>query len=106
MQHHLAMETELSGPEPGEGQAAGRDDVGLHYRVTGQGPVLIAHPGGPGTGAAFLGDLAGLDEVATIVWMDPRGTGGSSEPADSAAYSLSHYAADVDALREHLGSAT
>jgi proline iminopeptidase len=102
MRHHPAIETKRS-IQPGDGQAAGHDDVRLHYRVTGRGPVLIAHPGGPGTGAAFLGDLAGLDEVATIVWMDPRGTGGSSEPADPGAYSLRHYAADVDALREHLG---
>jgi proline iminopeptidase len=97
------METKLHDVPPGEGQAAGHDDVRLHYRVSGQGPVLIAHPGGPGTGAAFLGDLAALDEVATVVWLDPRGTGGSTAPADPAAYTLEHYAADVDALRVHLG---
>lgn len=87
----------------GEEMAEGHDDVRLHYRVSGQGPVLIAHPGGPGTGAAYLGDLAGLDEVATIVWLDPRGTGGSTAPADAAAYRLADYAADVDAVRQHLG---
>ncbi|HEY8180318.1 MAG TPA: alpha/beta hydrolase [Candidatus Limnocylindria bacterium] len=87
----------------GEGTAPGHDDVRLHYRVSGQGPVLIAHPGGPGTGAAFLGDLAGLDEVATIVWLDPRGTGGSTAPAEADAYTLVDYAADVDAVRQHLG---
>ena len=87
----------------GEGTAPGHDDVLLHYRVSGQGPVLVAHPGGPGTGAAFLGDLAGLDEVATVVWLDPRGIGGSSAPADASAYILADYAADVDALRQHLG---
>ena len=97
------MQTTPQRLQPGDGQAPGHDDVTLHYRVSGHGPVLIAHPGGPGTGAAFLGDLAGLDEVATIVWLDPRGTGGSTEPADSAAYTLAHYAADVEALREHLG---
>jgi proline iminopeptidase len=86
-----------------EGTAPGHDDVELHYRVSGNGPVLVAHPGGPGTSSAFFGDLAGLDDVATIVWFDPRGTGGSTEPADSAAYSLDHYASDVDALRTHLG---
>lgn len=87
----------------GDGKAPGHDDVQLHYRVSGKGPVLIAHPGGPGTGAAFLGDLAGLDEVATVVWLDPRGTDGSTAPADAAAYTLADYAADVDALRQHLG---
>jgi proline iminopeptidase len=87
----------------GEGTATGHDDVTLHYRVSGQGPPLIAHPGGPGTSARFLGDLAGLDEVATIVWLDPRGTGGSTAPTDAAAYALTDYAADVDAIRQHLG---
>jgi len=87
---------------PGEAVAPGHDDVQLHYRVSGQGPALIAHPGGPGTSTRFLGDLAGLDEVATIVWLDPRGTGGSSAPADAAAYTLADYAADVDAVRRHL----
>jgi proline iminopeptidase len=93
----------MRGPEPGEGIAAGHDHVRLHYRVSGEGPVVIAHPGGPGTSAAFLGDLAGLDEMATIVWLDPRGTGRSTAPADPTAYSLAHYAADVEALCEQLG---
>jgi proline iminopeptidase len=97
------MRTEPHSLPPGDGQAAGHDDVRLHYRVSGQGPVLIAHPGGPGTDAAFLGDLAGLEEIATIVWLDPRGTGGSTAPADPMAYSLDDYAADLEALREHLG---
>jgi len=87
----------------GEGRAPGHDDVTLHYRVSGQGPVLIAHPGGPGTSSAFLGDLAGLDEVATVVWFDPRGTDPTTAPAEPTAYSLEHYAADVEALRLHLG---
>jgi proline iminopeptidase len=97
------MATDIHELQPGDGQAAGHDDVRLHYRVSGRGPVLIAHPGGPGTDAAFLGDLAGLEEMATIVWLDPRGTGSSTAPADPMAYSLDDYAADVEALREHLG---
>jgi proline iminopeptidase len=96
------MGTQLNDLQPGDGQA-GHDDVRLHFRVSGRGPVLIAHPGGPGTGAAFLGDLAGLAEIATVVWLDPRGTGGSTAPADATAYSLDHYAADIEALRAHLG---
>ncbi|HEY7525316.1 MAG TPA: alpha/beta hydrolase [Candidatus Limnocylindria bacterium] len=88
---------------PGEGRVTGHDGVRLHYRVSGSGPPLIAHPGGPGTSAAYLGDLAGLDEVATIIWLDPRGTGGSTAPDDPAAYKLAHYAADVEALCDGLG---
>jgi proline iminopeptidase len=82
---------------------AGQDDVRLQYRVSGSGPVLVVHSGGPGTSSGFFGDLAGIDEIATVVWLDPRGTGGSTEPADPTGYTLDHYAADVDALRSHLG---
>jgi proline iminopeptidase len=77
--------------------------VRLQYRVSGSGPVLVVHSGGPGTSSGFFGDLAGIDEVASVIWLDPRGTGGSTEPADPGAYTLDHYAADVDALRSHLG---
>ena len=86
----------------GEGRVAGHDGVTLHYRVSGHGPPLIAHPGGPGTAAAFFGDLAGLDEVATVIWLDPRGTGGSTAPDDPQAYRLSHYAADIEAVADGL----
>lgn len=103
MAHHLAMANAAPTLPLGEGTAPAHDDVVLHYRVSGRGPMLIAHPGGPGTDARYLGDLAGLDEVATVVWLDPRGTGGSTQPADPAAYSLTHYAADVEALCGHLG---
>jgi pimeloyl-ACP methyl ester carboxylesterase len=94
--------TERAQLATGPGIAPAHDDVRLHYRVSGKGPVLIAHPGGPGTSAAYFGDLAGLDEVATILWLDPRGTGDSTAPADASAYRLADYAADVEALRQHL----
>jgi proline iminopeptidase len=100
-----AMTEQLQVLEPGEGTVPGHDDVSLHYRVSGSGPVLLAHPGGPGTAADYLGDLAGLDQLATIVWLDPRGTGGSSAPADSEAYQLEHYAADIEAVCDALGLA-
>lgn len=87
----------------GDGTVTGHDGVALHYRVSGRGPVLLAHPGGPGTAADWLGGLAGLDEVATIIWLDPRGTGGSTAPHDARSYTLAHYAADVEALRDQLG---
>jgi proline iminopeptidase len=87
----------------GEGSVRGHDGVLLHYRVSGSGPVLIAHPGGPGTAADFFGDLAGLDEVVTIVWLDPRGTGSSTAPDDPLAYKLEDYAADIEAACNGLG---
>lgn len=86
---------------------AGEHDVTLngvriHYTVRGQGPVLIAHSGGPGADARDWDDFAGIDEFVTIVAIHPRGSG-LSGPAAGDAYLLPDYAADVEALRSHLG---
>jgi proline iminopeptidase len=76
--------------------------VDLAYTIRGQGPVLIAHSGGPGMDARGWADFAGLDQNFTIVQIHPRGSGLSSQPADGS-YFLSDYAADLEALRVHLG---
>jgi len=75
----------------------------LAWREVGSGPVLLCHPGGPGCSAAYFGDLPDLAARRTLVLLDPRGTGGSDRPADSAGYDLEQYAGDVEAVREHLG---
>ena len=75
----------------------------LAYRTTGAGPILICHPGGPGLSASYLTDLGGIGESFTLVLLDPRGTGGSESPADSGAYQLADYVADLEELRRHLG---
>ena len=76
--------------------------VNIHYTVRGNGPVLIAHSGGPGFDARAWGDFAGIDEFVTIVAIHPRGSG-LSGPAPGDAYALADYAADLEALRLHLG---
>lgn len=76
--------------------------VQIHYTVRGSGPVLIAHSGGPGTDARLWDDFAKIDDFVTIVMMHPRGSG-LSGPAAGDAYLLPDYAADVEALRLHLG---
>ncbi|HSJ88940.1 MAG TPA: alpha/beta hydrolase [Anaerolineales bacterium] len=75
--------------------------VQIHYSVRGSGPVMIAHSGGPGTDARLWDDFANIDDFVTIVMIHPRGSG-LSGPAAGEAYSLSDYAADVEALRLHL----
>ena len=87
--------------------AAGEYDVMLngvqiHYSVRGSGPVMIAHSGGPGTDARLWDDFANIDDFVTIVMIHPRGSG-LSGPAAEEAYLLPDYAADVEALRLHLG---
>ena len=75
----------------------------LGFRELGAGPPLLCHPGGPGCSAAYFGDLRVLAAHRTLLLLDPRGTGTSDRPANPAAYELDQYAADVDAVREHLG---
>ena len=72
----------------------------LSYERRGRGPLLVCHPGGPGCSAAEFRDFAGLDGTFDLLFFSPRGSAGS-DPADD--YSLASYAADVEALREHLG---
>jgi proline iminopeptidase len=76
--------------------------VQIHYVVRGQGPVLIAHSGGPGSDARDWDDFAKIDDFVTIVAIHPRGSG-LSGPANGDAYLLPDYATDVEALRNHLG---
>jgi len=100
---HVAM-AEAGGSSP---MAAGEHDavlngVRLHYTVSGSGPVLLAHSGGPGMDARTWGDIAGIDDFATVVVLHPRGSGLSGDAPDGA-YALADYAADIEALRQHLG---
>jgi proline iminopeptidase len=76
--------------------------VQIHYTVRGSGPVMIAHSGGPGMDARGWDDFGGIDDFVTIVAMHPRGSGLSGSAAGDA-YLLPDYAADVQALRLHLG---
>jgi proline-specific peptidase len=75
----------------------------LGWRERGSGPPLLVHCGGPGASSAYFGELPILAAGRTLVLLDPRGTGSSDRPADPAAYDLEDYAADVEAVREHLG---
>jgi proline iminopeptidase len=76
--------------------------VRLHYTVSGAGPAILAHSGGPGADARLWDDFARITEFATVVALHPRGSG-LSEAAPDGAYGLADYAADLEALRQHLG---
>lgn len=78
------------------------NDVQIHYTVRGSGPVLLAHSGGPGMDARDWDDFGRIDEFVTVVAIHPRGSG-LSGPAAGDAYLLPDYAADLQALRLHLG---
>jgi pimeloyl-ACP methyl ester carboxylesterase len=75
----------------------------LGWRERGSGPPLLVHCGGPGASSAYFGELPILAAGRTLLLLDPRGTGSSDRPVDPAAYDLEDYAADVEAVRDHLG---
>jgi proline-specific peptidase len=80
-----------------------QDGRRLAFRREGDGPTLVCHPGGPGLSSFYLVDLGGLAANFTLVFLDPRGTGDSTPPDDSRAYTTEDYVADVEELRAHLG---
>ncbi|MFG3441940.1 alpha/beta fold hydrolase [Nonomuraea sp. NPDC047897] len=79
------------------------DGTVLAYRALGAGSPVVCLPGGPMQDADYLGDLGGLGAHRRLVLPDPRGTGRSATPQDSASYRCDRLVADVEALREHLG---
>ncbi len=88
-------------------RASGEDDVvlngiRLHHTIRGAGPALIAISGGPGMDARGWDNFAKIDDFLTVIQIHPRGSG-LSDPAPDNAYLLSDYAADIEALRVHLG---
>lgn len=74
----------------------------LSYTLSGTGPMLVCHAGGPGFSGATLGDLGGLGDRFELLVLDPRGTGGSTVPADGG-YRQEDYVTDLEELRQHLG---
>jgi pimeloyl-ACP methyl ester carboxylesterase len=74
----------------------------IAYTRTGDGPLLVCHPGGPGFSGATLGDLGRLADNFELLIIDPRGTGDSPRPANGA-YRQDDYVEDLENLREQLG---
>ncbi|MEV0895651.1 alpha/beta hydrolase [Actinoplanes sp. NPDC049802] len=79
------------------------DGVGLFYDVLGAGDPLVVLGGGPGMDVRYLGDLGGLAADRRLIRLDGRGAGRSGVPADRSTVSFVRQAADVEALRGHLG---
>jgi len=82
---------------------ASYDGTELAYRVLGDGRPLVCLPGGPGRSTEYFGDLGGLSAERQLVLLDPRGVGGSADPADAASFRADRLVSDVEALRVHLG---
>ncbi|MEU8656234.1 alpha/beta fold hydrolase [Actinoplanes philippinensis] len=73
----------------------------LAYHVAGSGPVMIAHPGGPGVEYSYL-RVPQLEKTFTMVYVEPAGTGASDPLPEHATYAGT-YADLLHGLVEHLG---
>jgi pimeloyl-ACP methyl ester carboxylesterase len=81
-------------------------DVTLHYVIAGRGPLLIVPSPGWGPGSLYLQrGLAPLELHHTLVFLDSRGSGGSSRPADVDRMTIADDADDVEHLRIFFGLA-
>jgi proline iminopeptidase len=74
------------------------------YDVIGTGRPTLMLPGGPGLGAEYMRDQAELfaDTLESYL-IDPHGSGRSTPPRDTSAYSPEGHAAFYDEVRQALG---
>ena len=87
---------------PGEHDAPIRD-VQLHYTVAGKGPLVFACSPGWGAGSLYLQQgLAPLEKNYTLLFIDTRGSGKSSQPQDATRMTALEMAEDIEALRSYL----
>jgi len=78
------------------------DGLNQRYHVAGNGPVCLAHPGGPGIWYDYL-RMPEAEKHLTMVYVEPVGTGGSDRlPSHPDGYTLDRYVRALDGLREHL----
>lgn len=78
----------------------------IFYEVSGDGPLLVLHPGMFQTGASWsdTGYAPGLRTTHTVVTIDPLGLGASDSPRDSAAYALERRVECVTAVLDDIGA--
>jgi len=79
------------------------DGVRQVYHVAGDGPVMVAHSGGPGVYYEYLRSPE-LERHFTMVYVEPVGTGDSGRLPDPAAYGLGVYVRFLAGLITHLGA--
>jgi len=86
---------------PGDHRAAFHGAT-IAYHVFGSGPVVMVHPGGPGIEWSFV-RMPRLEKFATVVYIEPIGTGASTRLQNSNGYTMDRYVSDAEGLRAHLG---
>jgi pimeloyl-ACP methyl ester carboxylesterase len=74
----------------------------LAYHVHGEGPVVVALPGGPGMAHNYMRSPK-LESQVKVVYVDPIGTGESARLDSPAEYGRARDVSDLEELRKHLG---
>ena len=97
----MAIETQALGLPTGQHTAV-IGGVPIVYHVHGRGPVVFAHPGGPGGRWGYL-RMPEVEKFATVVYIEPIGTGASGRLENPEDYGIRLDAANVEGLRVHLG---
>lgn len=79
--------------------------IRMHYWEQGQGPLVILCHGFPELGYSWRHQMGPLSEAGyRVVAPDMRGYGGTGQPQDPQAYTLSHIASDMVGLVRALGA--
>lgn len=82
-----------------------REDVNIHYKITGDGFPIVLLSGGPGQNVNALVDIADRLSISfKVISIDQRGTGKSilTEVTEKT-IKLANYIADIEAVRKQLG---
>ena len=79
--------------------------VEQRYHISGQGPLCIVHPGGPGVDWAYL-KMPEVEQHLTLLYIEPIGTGGSGRlPGHPEGYSVERYSRQLEGLVDALNLA-
>jgi pimeloyl-ACP methyl ester carboxylesterase len=85
-------------------QTVDLSDVKLRYYISGSGPVIFVPSPGWGIGSLYLQHgLKSLESKFTLIYIDTRGSGGSSRPVDDLSMTQSAMADDIEKIRERIG---
>lgn len=80
------------------------DGVRFHYLVRGTGPLVVYQSVGWGMPGSYLWNGMGphLEKKNTVLYLEPRGNGQSTRPADAATMTAKTMAEDLEHLRKYL----
>jgi len=100
---HAAAEVRTEALTPGSHDVP-LGDITIHYVVAGHGPLVFVTSVGWGLGTLiYQNGFRPLESQFKMVFVDERGNGGSSMPADLFTVNIVTQADDLDRLRAYLG---